>query len=92
MTIGYDAPWRVVYEMLLAAAERTAGIRKNPAPVVFQSMLADFYIEYRLTVRLDDAFSRFETLSQLHENIQDAFNERGIQIMSPRFAARAARV
>jgi len=85
VTIGYDAPWRVVYELLLAAAERTPGVRKSPAPVVFQPMLSDFFVEYRLTVRHDDAFNRFETLSQLHQNIQDAFNERGVQIMSPHF-------
>jgi len=88
VTIGYDAPWRVVYELLLAAAERTPGVRKQPAPVVFQTSLMDFAVEYRLTVRLDDAFSRFETLSQLHQNIQDAFNERGVQIMAPHFEAQ----
>jgi hypothetical protein len=28
---------------------------------------------------------RVETLSSLHANIQDAFNEFGVQIMSPHF-------
>jgi small-conductance mechanosensitive channel len=85
VTIGYDAPWRVVYEMLLAAADKTSGIRKEPAPVVFQPELSDFFVVYQLTVRLEPAADRLGVLTQLHQNIQDAFNERGVQIMSPHF-------
>jgi small-conductance mechanosensitive channel len=85
VTIGYDAPWRVVYEMLLTAAERTAGVRKEPAPVVFQPELSDFYVVYQITVRLEPGADRLRVLSDLHQNIQDTFNERGVQIMSPHF-------
>ena len=85
VTIGYDAPWRVVYEMLLAAADRTPGVLKQPAPVVFQPELSDFYVVYQLTVRLDATAERLAVLTVLHQNIQDAFNERGVQIMSPHF-------
>jgi small-conductance mechanosensitive channel len=85
VTIGYDAPWRVVYEMLLAAADRTAGVRKEPAPVVFQPELSDFYVVYQLTVRLEPDADRLGVLTELHQNIQDAFNERGVQIMSPHY-------
>lgn len=85
VTIGYDAPWRVVHEMLLAAADRTTGIRKQPAPFVVQSELSDFFVVYQLVARLEWAAPRIEVLSRLHQNIQDAFNERGIQIMSPHF-------
>ena len=85
VTIGYDAPWRVVYEMLLGAAERTAGVRKEPAPIVFQPELSDFYVVYQLTVRLEPGADRLGVLTVLHQNIQDAFNERGVQIMSPHF-------
>jgi len=85
VTIGYDAPWRVVYELLLAAAEKTAGVLKAPAPMVFQPELADFYVVYQLTVRLEPGSDRLKVLSELHQNIQDQFNERGVQIMSPHF-------
>ena len=85
VTIGYDAPWRVVYEMLLAAADRTAGVRKEPAPVVFQPELSDFYVVYQLTARLEPDADRLGVLTELHQNIQDAFNERGVQIMSPHY-------
>ena len=85
VTIGYDAPWRVVHELLQTAADRTAGIRKEPTPVVYQLSLSDFYVEYQLSVRVESTVNRFVVLSALHQNIQDAFNERGVQIMSPHF-------
>jgi small-conductance mechanosensitive channel len=85
VTIGYDAPWRQVHAMLLQAAERTAGIRRDPAPFVLQSALSDFYVEYTLNFRPEDAAHRVFVLSDLHGNIQDAFNEHGVQILSPHF-------
>jgi small-conductance mechanosensitive channel len=85
VTIGYDAPWRQVHAMLLAAAERTAGVRQDPSPRVWQKALADFYVEYELVVNLEIPEDRVPVLSELHKNIQDAFNEFGVQIMSPHF-------
>lgn len=85
VTIGYDAPWRQVHALLTLAAERTANLRKSPAPYVVQRALSDFYVEYTLIVHLENEKLRIETLSTLHANIQDAFNEYGVQIMSPHF-------
>ena len=53
VTIGYDAPWRQVQAMLLQAAERTSGLRREPAPVVLQASLEDFYVKYMLFVCLE---------------------------------------
>jgi len=85
ITIGYDAPWRQVHAMLLHAADQTAGLRKDPAPRVWQRALSDFYVEYELVVSLDEPEDRVPILSELHMHIQDAFNEQGVQIMSPHF-------
>ena len=85
VTIGYDAPWRQVHALLLLGAERTANVRKSPAAYVVQRALSDFYVEYTLIVHLESERLRVETLSSLHANIQDAFNEFGVQIMSPHF-------
>jgi small-conductance mechanosensitive channel len=52
---------------------------------VLQTALSDFYIEYQLNVALLNPPDKFEVLSQLHQKIQDAFNEFGVQIMSPHF-------
>jgi small-conductance mechanosensitive channel len=91
VTIGYDAPWRVVQELLTAAAAKTPGIRKEPRPLVLQRALSDFFVEYELVTRLEDARLRILVLSQLHANIQDAFNERGLQIMVPHFEGQPER-
>jgi small-conductance mechanosensitive channel len=85
VTIGYNAPWRQVHALLLLAAERTANLRQTPAPYVVQRSLSDFYVGYSLVVHLESEKLRIETLSQLNANIQDAFNEYGVQIMSPHF-------
>jgi small-conductance mechanosensitive channel len=85
VTIGYDAPWRLVHAMLLKAADQTAGVRKDPAPRVWQKSLSDFYVEYDLVVNLDRPEERIPVLSEMHTHIQDAFNEQGVQIMSPHF-------
>ena len=87
VTIGYDVPWRQVQALLLMAAERTPGVRRTPAPVVLQTTLGDFAVEYKVLVCLDQPHRRLPTLNMLHANIQDAFNEYGVQIMSPNYEA-----
>jgi small-conductance mechanosensitive channel len=87
LTIGYDAPWRQVHALLELAASRTPGVRKQPAPFVLQPALSDFYVEYVLGVSVDRPDQRYAVLSALHANIQDAFNEYGVQIMSPNYEA-----
>jgi small-conductance mechanosensitive channel len=85
VTIGYDTPWRQVYAMLIEAAERTPQVAQQPAPYVLQRGLSDFYAEYEVFATLRDPATRFAAISALHENIQDAFNRYGVQIMSPHF-------
>ncbi len=85
VTIGYDAPWRQVYAMLVAAAEQTAGLRRTPTPFVYQRGLADFYVEYELFAYMDQPLNRVSVLSELHGHIQDQFNLHGVQMMSPHF-------
>ncbi len=87
VTIGYDTPWRQVHGLLELAAERTAGIARDPAPRVRQTALQDFYVEYTLLVSIADPAQRVVTLDQLHANILDAFNEFGVQITSPNYEA-----
>ena len=85
VTIGYDAPWRVVHRLLLGAAAKVALVRKEPAAFVLQRALSDFYVEYELFVHHDRPEDRWQLLSDLHAAIQDAFNEAGVQIMSPNY-------
>jgi small-conductance mechanosensitive channel len=88
VTIGYDVPWRQVHAMLVLAAERTPGVKRDPRPRVLQKSLADFFVEYHLLVYTDSPEQRPAILSALHANILDAFNEFGVQIMSPHFESQ----
>jgi small-conductance mechanosensitive channel len=90
VTIGYDTPWRQVQAMLLKAADRTAGLAKDPAPRVLQTALQDFYVEYTLLVTVPDPSLKYAALSELNGHIQDVFNEHGVQIMSPNYEADPA--
>jgi small-conductance mechanosensitive channel len=87
VTIGYDTPWRQVEAMLIEAALRTSGILNKPAPRVFQTALSDYYPEYRVVAQAvpSQPRPRAEVLTTLHANIQDVFNEHGVQIMSPHY-------
>ncbi|EIK94288.1 mechanosensitive ion channel protein MscS [Pseudomonas sp. M47T1] len=87
VTIGYDTPWRQVEGMLLEAARRTPGVLEDPPAQVFQTALSDFYPEYRLVAQAipSEPRPRAVLLSMLHANIQDVFNEYGVQIMSPHY-------
>jgi small-conductance mechanosensitive channel len=87
VTIGYDTPWRQVHAMLELAARRTEGVLADPAPLVFQTALSDWYPQYRLVCQAipSEPRPRALLLSALHGNIQDVFNEHGVQIMSPQY-------
>jgi small-conductance mechanosensitive channel len=88
VTIGYDVPWRQVHALLLLGASRTPGIRQEPPPRVLQRELSDFYVQYHLLAHLEEGKSRAAVLSELHAQIQDAFNEHDTQIMSPHFESQ----
>jgi small-conductance mechanosensitive channel len=87
VTIGYDAPWRQVHALLLMAAQKTPGLLKEPEPYVLQTSLDDFYVTYQLNAFTDAPMRMERIYSALHKNIQDAFNEYGVQIMSPNYLA-----
>ena len=86
-TIGYDAPWRTVHELLLGAAQETKHILHDPPPFVLQTALNDFYVAYELNAYTDEPLLMQFIYSELHQNIQDKFNEAGVEICSPHFAA-----
>jgi len=86
VTIGYDEPWRQVHKLLIDAALATSQILPNPNPFVLQTALNDFYVSYQLNAYTDQPRWMPEIYSELHQNIQDKFNEAGVEIMSPHYA------
>lgn len=87
VTIGYDAPWKIVHQLLIDAAAATDGILRNPAPFVLQTQLNDFYVSYEINAYTDVPTRMQFIYSDLHQNIQDRFNEAGVEICSPHFAS-----
>ena len=85
VTIGYDAPWRKVHELLLRASDRTAGVLKDPKPFVLQTALDDWYVSYQINAYTNQPNKMAGIYSDLHQNIQDSFNEGGVEIMSPHY-------
>jgi small-conductance mechanosensitive channel len=87
VTIGYDVPWTRVHELLISAALATDDIDSDPEPFVLQKSLDDYSVNYQLNATTRDAVGMPRTHSNLDANILDAFNEAGVEIMSPMFMA-----
>lgn len=87
VTIGYDAPWRQVNQLLIDAALNTPGVQDDPRPFVLETSLSDWYPVYQINAYIKDADKMAQIYSDLHQNIQDRFNEAGVEIMSPHYMA-----
>jgi small-conductance mechanosensitive channel len=85
VTIGYDTPWKKMHAALLDAAGRTEDLEKEPSPFVLQTSLDDFFVSYQLNAYTRQPNKQALIYSVLHQNIQDACNEAGIEIMSPHY-------
>ena len=88
VTIGYDVPWRDMHQALIDAALQVDLILKEPAPFVLQTALNDFYVSYQINSYTHYAGRQALIYSELHKNIQDLCNERGIEILSPHYRAQ----
>ena len=89
ITIGYDVPHEKVSELLIAAAKDSEGIDKDREPFVLQTSLEDFYVAYQINAYTTQSHRMAAIYSEIHRNIQDKFNEAGVEILSPHY--RAAR-
>ncbi len=87
VTLGYELPWRMVHETLIKAGLATPGVLSQPRPFVCQTALNDFHVSYELNVATDDPNAMQNIYSALHENIQDACNAAGFEILSPAYEA-----
>ena len=87
VTIGYDVPWRKVNDLLIRAALATRSILRQPDPFVLQTSLDDYYVSYELNAFTHDPKRMAVIYSELHQNIQDQFNNEGVEILSPAYMA-----
>ena len=87
VSVGYDIPWRKTHQLLVEAALNTPGVVDDPRPFVLETSLQDYYPVYQVNAYIKDANQLAQVYSDLHQNIQDRFNEEGIEIMSPHYIA-----
>ena len=87
VTIGYDAPWGQVHQLLIEAAKETRLVLQEPEPFVLQTRLDDFYVAYQINAYTRDSNSVAIILSELHQNIQKTFFSAGVEIMSPHYSS-----
>ena len=87
VSIGYDVPWRQVNQLLIDAALNTPGVLDDPRPFVLETSLSDWYPVYQVNAYIKEADKMAQIYSDLYQNIQDRFNEAGVEIMSPHYMA-----
>jgi small-conductance mechanosensitive channel len=85
VTIGYDIPWKDMHQALIDAALRTNLVLEDPKPFVLQTSLDDFYVSYQINAYTKEPSRQAQLYSELHKNIQDVCNERGLEILSPHY-------
>jgi small-conductance mechanosensitive channel len=81
--IGYDVDWRAVHALMIEGARKTENILADPPPVVLQSDLGNYAVEYKLIAWTDRPELMIFTSSELRQNVLDCFNASGVEIMTP---------
>ncbi len=85
VTIGYDEPWRKIHDLMVSAALATEGVNTKRKPFVLQTSLDDWYVSYQINAYTKLPEKSAVIYSNLHANIQDKFNEAGVEIMSAHY-------
>lgn len=88
VTVGYDVHWKKVHELLLKAANDTPYILKNPKPFVLNLNLDNSFAGYEINGFIQEDKKLSEIYSVLRQQIQDRFNEAGIEMTTPLYYAQ----
>ena len=82
--VAYDADLSQTKEVILAVADATPWILKDPAPVVVVTAFGESSVDLQLRVWISDARKRMATISHVTDNVKTAFDEAGIEIPYPK--------
>jgi small-conductance mechanosensitive channel len=85
ITYGYATPWQTIHEILINAALATEYVQKKPKPFVLQTALDDFYAHYQINCYTKEVSKVPLIYSMLFENIQNGFNEAGLDMTTAHF-------
>lgn len=83
VTLGYDAPWRRIHELLLETARQVDVVREKPRPFVRQSALGNWFVEYELVAHIVENANVDDARSALHAKAQDVFAASELELMTP---------
>jgi small-conductance mechanosensitive channel len=87
VTFGYSTPCETVERLLLAAADKTEHLEKEPKPYVQIKSLDDFYCVYEVNAYTKNVQSMMTIYSQLYRNIQAEFDAAGLDMTAPHYCA-----
>lgn len=87
LSIGYDVPWRQVNRLLIEAALNTPGVLDDPRPFVLETSLSECNPVYQVNAYVKEVDRLSQIYSDLYQNIQDRFNDAGVEITSPQYVA-----
>lgn len=87
LSIGYDVPWRQVNRLLIDAALNTPGVLDDPRPFILETSLSECNPVYQVNAYVREVDRLSQIYSDLFQNIQDRFNEAGVEITSPQYVA-----
>ncbi len=80
VNVDYEVEWRTVRDLLINAAEKTAGIESDPRPFVSQRALEDSHVRYDLNVYTRQPEKSEAIYSELHANILDFFAAANVSL------------
>lgn len=87
LSIGYDVPWRQVNQLLMDAALNTPGVLDDPRPFILETSLSECNPVYQVNAYIREVDRLSQIYSDLYQNIQDRFNDAGVEITSPQYVA-----
>lgn len=85
ITLGYDVKRAIAEKLLLKAVANTEGLLQEPKPFILIRNLAEFYVEYGANAYTNQPNNLINIYSDLMKNILDVFNERKIELISPKY-------
>lgn len=83
VSVDLATPWKQVHDLLLKVAYRTENLSKKQKPFIQQDKIHDLAVDYQLNVYIKDASLMSKVYSDLRQNVQDVFNEAGIDLFTP---------
>lgn len=82
--IAYDADMAKAKEVVLSVVDEIPWISKDPKPKVVATAFGESSVDLQCRVWIDDARRRIDTISQVTDQVKEAFDKEGIEIPYPK--------